>query len=131
MLASSPSRDFNPFETLSVYTTFIIFTSGQEEYFIVAVDYFIKWEKVQSARKDTSHAAAMMLHHSNIFYHGFLENLLINNCLLFNTKALRAKCARWWNHRHISSACHAATNGLAKRTIGNLKKVKENSSMAI
>ena len=114
-----------PFETVAMDTAFVTLPSGRTEYFIVAVDYFTKWVEVQSVKRDTAHAAASMLRHSIIFRHGCPEKLLTDNGPSFKSKVFQAECAKWGIRRHTSATYHAATNGLAERTIGTLKRSAE------
>ena len=114
-----------PFEMISLDTGHVTLESGRREYFVLAIDHFTKWVEVQALTKETGTSLANFLRHAIIFRHGCPEKILTDNGPAYAGKIFKQECLKWGIRQFSAATYHPATNGLAERTIGTLKRSAE------
>ena len=91
----------------------------------MAVDFFTKWIEVKAVAHETGLKVAQFIEEDIIMRHGCPELLLSDQGPPYKNQVVRDLCAKW-NIRHVfASTYHPESNGLAKQTIGTLKRIMD------
>lgn len=90
--------------------------------YLIVVDAKPKWLKVKIFNQSPTSASTIEALRDIFAFHGFLEGLVSDNAKIFTSDEFGLFCRNSGIFRKFSAPGHPATNGLAERNVGTLKK---------